>query len=96
MEVNGPHCGNNTTAHAAIPIAAPSPPPCRRLPPPHPYPPFSLWGRVGVPLIYNISKQRTFKNVKRWLHKLHGHTKANTVVLLGVNKSDLHPTTLPS
>lgn len=46
-------------------------------------------GAVGALLVYDISKQLTFKNVERWLSELRANADRNIVVMLVGNKSDL-------
>merc|ERR1712211_36727 len=46
-------------------------------------------GAVGALLVYDISKQATFKNVERWLTELREHADNNIVIMLVGNKSDL-------
>jgi len=46
-------------------------------------------GAVGALLVYDISKQQTFKNVERWLTELRENAAANIVIMLVGNKSDL-------
>lgn len=46
-------------------------------------------GAVGALLVYDISKQVTFKNVERWLAELRENASPNIVIMLVGNKSDL-------
>lgn len=46
-------------------------------------------GAVGALLVYDISKQVTFKNVERWLTELRENAAQNIVIMLVGNKSDL-------
>merc|ERR1712010_395309 len=46
-------------------------------------------GAVGALLVYDISKQVTFKNVERWLTELRENAAPNIVIMLVGNKSDL-------
>ncbi|KAF2092936.1 small GTP-binding protein [Rhizodiscina lignyota] len=46
-------------------------------------------GAVGALLVYDISKQQTFLNVRRWLDELRQHADSNIVIMLVGNKSDL-------
>jgi small GTP-binding protein len=46
-------------------------------------------GAVGALLVYDISKQQTFKNVERWLTELRENAAANIVIMLVGNKADL-------
>lgn len=46
-------------------------------------------GAVGALLVYDISKQGTFKNVERWLSELRENASGNIVVMLVGNKCDL-------
>jgi len=46
-------------------------------------------GAVGALLVYDISKQVTFKNVERWLQELRENADRNIVIMLVGNKSDL-------
>jgi len=46
-------------------------------------------GAVGALLVYDISKQATFKNVERWLAELRENASSNIVVMLVGNKCDL-------
>ena len=40
-------------------------------------------------LVYDISKQQTFKNVERWLTELRDNAAPNIVIMLVGNKADL-------
>lgn len=44
---------------------------------------------MGALLVYDISKQATFKNVERWLSELRENASGNIVVMLVGNKCDL-------
>jgi GTPase SAR1 family protein len=46
-------------------------------------------GAVGALLVYDISKQQTFKNVERWLTELRENASPNIVIMFVGNKSDL-------
>lgn len=46
-------------------------------------------GAVGALLVYDITKNATFDNVKRWLRELRDHADSNIVIMLVGNKSDL-------
>lgn len=46
-------------------------------------------GAVGALLVYDISKQQTFKNVERWLTELRENAAPNIVIMLVGNKADL-------
>jgi len=46
-------------------------------------------GAVGALLVYDISKNVTFKNVERWLAELRENAANNIVIMLVGNKSDL-------
>eukprot|EP00842_Homolaphlyctis_polyrhiza_P005810 jgi/Hompol1/622/HPOL_005370-RA len=46
-------------------------------------------GAVGALLVYDISQQKTFESVERWLKELRDHADANIVIMLVGNKSDL-------
>lgn len=41
-------------------------------------------------MVYDITKQSTFKNVNRWLKELRDHADPRIVIMLIGNKSDLH------
>lgn len=47
-------------------------------------------GAVGALLVYDITKNATFDNVKRWLRELRDHADSNIVIMLVGNKSDLN------
>lgn len=53
--------------------------------------PFSSYyrGAVGALLVYDISQQKTFESVERWLKELRDHADANIVIMLVGNKCDL-------
>ncbi len=40
-------------------------------------------------LVYDISQQKTFESVERWLKELRDHADANIVIMLVGNKCDL-------
>ncbi|KAH9247457.1 hypothetical protein BASA81_014940 [Batrachochytrium salamandrivorans] len=46
-------------------------------------------GAVGALLVYDISQQKTFESVERWLKELRDHADASIVMMLVGNKSDL-------
>ncbi|KAJ3683502.1 hypothetical protein LUZ60_013729 [Juncus effusus] len=46
-------------------------------------------GALGAILVYDVTKQNTFENVKRWLKELRDHSDPNIVVMLIANKTDL-------
>ncbi|CAL9765105.1 unnamed protein product [Musa acuminata subsp. burmannicoides] len=46
-------------------------------------------GAVGALLVYDITKQKTFDNVQRWLRELRDHADSNIVIMMAGNKSDL-------
>ncbi|KAL9957931.1 hypothetical protein ACROYT_G034890 [Oculina patagonica] len=46
-------------------------------------------GAVGAVLVYDLSKQKTFENVKRWLLELREHAESSIVTMLVGNKCDL-------
>ena len=46
---------------------------------------------MGALLVYDISQQKTFESVERWLKELRDHADANIVIMLVGNKSDLKP-----
>jgi Ras-related protein Rab-11A len=46
-------------------------------------------GVVGALLVYDITKNVTFDNVKWWLQELRDHVDSNIVIMLVGNKSDL-------
>ncbi|KAJ3306994.1 Ras- protein Rab-11B [Kappamyces sp. JEL0829] len=46
-------------------------------------------GAVGALLVYDISQQKTFESVERWLKELRDHADANIVIMLVGNKCDL-------
>ncbi|URE09454.1 RAB [Musa troglodytarum] len=47
-------------------------------------------GAVGALLVYDITKQKTFDNVQRWLRELRDHADSNIVIMMAGNKSDLN------
>ncbi|KAI8893193.1 ras GTPase [Globomyces pollinis-pini] len=47
-------------------------------------------GAVGALLVYDISQQKTFESVERWLKELRDHADANIVIMLVGNKCDLN------
>lgn len=46
-------------------------------------------GAVGAILVYDLSKQKTFENVERWLLEVHEHAESSIVTMLVGNKCDL-------
>jgi len=46
-------------------------------------------GAVGALLVYDITKQVTFKNVERWLSELKENSSGNIVIMLVGNKCDM-------
>ena len=44
---------------------------------------------MGALLCYDISQQKTFESVERWLKELRDHADANIVIMLVGNKCDL-------
>jgi len=46
-------------------------------------------GAVGALLVYDITKQQTFKNAERWLMELRENAAPNIVIMLVGNKADL-------
>lgn len=46
-------------------------------------------GAVGAVLVYDLSKQKTFENVERWLLEVREHAEASIVTMLVGNKCDL-------
>ncbi|EAS06669.1 small GTPase family Rab protein (macronuclear) [Tetrahymena thermophila SB210] len=46
-------------------------------------------GAVGALTLYDITKQQTFDNVKKWLHELREYADANIICMLIGNKCDL-------
>ena len=46
-------------------------------------------GAVGAILVYDLSKQKTFENVARWLLEVHEHAESSIVTMLVGNKCDL-------
>ncbi|TDL20209.1 ras-related protein Rab2BV [Rickenella mellea] len=46
-------------------------------------------GAVGALLVYDITKQGSYRNVQRWLKELRDHVDSNIVISLIGNKSDL-------
>ncbi|XP_059065823.1 ras-related protein Rab2BV-like [Cryptomeria japonica] len=47
-------------------------------------------GALGALLVYDITKNSSFDNVKRWLRELRDHADSNIVILMAGNKSDLN------
>ena len=46
-------------------------------------------GAVGAILVYDLSKQKTFENVERWLLEVREHAESSIVTMLVGNKCDL-------
>lgn len=46
-------------------------------------------GAVGALLVYDITKQRSYENVQRWLTELRSHADSDIAIMLVGNKSDL-------
>ena len=46
-------------------------------------------GAVGALLVYDITKQRTFENIEKWLKELRDHGQEHMCIMLIGNKSDL-------
>ncbi|KAJ7373105.1 hypothetical protein OS493_014253 [Desmophyllum pertusum] len=46
-------------------------------------------GAVGAVLVYDLSKQKTFENVERWLMEVREHAESSIVTMLVGNKCDL-------
>ena len=46
-------------------------------------------GAVGALLVFDITKDQTFKSIDRWLNELKDHADQNIVVMLVGNKTDL-------
>lgn len=46
-------------------------------------------GAVGALLIYDITKQASFKNINKWLEEIKDHAEPHIVIMLVGNKSDL-------
>lgn len=46
-------------------------------------------GAVGAVLVYDLSKQKTFENVARWLLEVREHAESSIVTMLVGNKCDL-------
>jgi len=46
-------------------------------------------GAVGALIVFDITKQSSFRNVDKWLQELKEHADANVVIMLIGNKSDL-------
>ncbi len=44
---------------------------------------------MGALLVYDISKQSSFENIKRWLKELRDHADEHIAIMLVGNKSDL-------
>ena len=44
---------------------------------------------VGALIVYDITKQSSFKNVEKWLKELHDHAECDMVIGLIGNKCDL-------
>ncbi|KAH9324525.1 hypothetical protein KI387_004703 [Taxus chinensis] len=47
-------------------------------------------GALGALLVYDITKNSSFDNVRRWLRELRDHADSNIVILMVGNKSDLN------
>lgn len=46
-------------------------------------------GALGAMLVYDITRQQTFENLKKWLHELREFGNRDMVIVLIGNKSDL-------
>ena len=46
-------------------------------------------GAAGALLVYDVTRRRTFENVKMWLDKSRSHGHPDIVIILVGNKSDL-------
>ncbi|KAH6829123.1 RAB GTPase-like protein A1E [Perilla frutescens var. hirtella] len=46
-------------------------------------------GAVGALLVYDVTRQSTYENARRWLKELQSHTDCNIVIMLVGNKADL-------
>ena len=46
-------------------------------------------GAVGAVLVYDLTKQKTFQNVEKWLLEVREHADPSIIVMLIGNKSDL-------
>ncbi|CAD8133848.1 unnamed protein product [Paramecium pentaurelia] len=46
-------------------------------------------GAVGAMLIYDITKQKTFENIEKWIQELKEYAETNVVAMLIGNKADL-------
>ncbi|PSC70713.1 ras-related RIC2 [Micractinium conductrix] len=46
-------------------------------------------GAVGALLVYDVTRQKTFESIPRWLSELREHASADMVVMLVGNKTDL-------
>jgi Ras-related protein Rab-11A len=46
-------------------------------------------GAVGALLVYDITKQKSFENLEKWLKELRDNGQANMTLMLIGNKSDL-------
>lgn len=44
---------------------------------------------VGALLVYDVTQERTFLNVKRWMEELKDHAEPDIVIMLVGNKTDL-------
>lgn len=40
-------------------------------------------------MVYDITKEKTFHNIKRWLYNIREHADENVVIMLVGNKADL-------
>ena len=41
-------------------------------------------------LVYDITKQKTFQSIEKWLNELKDYANENIAVMLVGNKTDLH------
>ncbi|KRX11172.1 P-loop containing nucleoside triphosphate hydrolase [Pseudocohnilembus persalinus] len=46
-------------------------------------------GAVGALVMYDMTRQNTFENIKKWLQELREHADPNIVIMLVGNKNDL-------
>jgi GTPase SAR1 family protein len=44
---------------------------------------------LGALVVYDITKDRTFQNVKKWIEGIKEHASPNVVIVIVGNKSDL-------
>lgn len=49
-------------------------------------------GALGALLVYDITRRKTFDNIKKWLHELREFASSDMVIVLVGNKSDLAST----